>query len=62
MQLVRLETENTGLREMLEALRRQLDDALQQREAWQRQAETAQRLLTDQRPRPGLFARLLRRA
>ena len=59
--LVQLETENAGLREMIAALNRQLADTLSQREAWQKQAETAQRLLTDQRSRPSLLARLFQR-
>lgn len=34
------------------------DDLKAQRDSWQKQAETSQRLLVDQRPRRGLFGSL----
>ena len=57
-----LEAEIAGLRALLEAERRRADEHKGYAEAWQRQAEAAQRLLADQRPRSGLFGRLFRRA
>lgn len=46
-----LRAEIDGLKAMVEMMRTQLDDAKEQREAWQRQAENAQRLLADHSPR-----------
>jgi excisionase family DNA binding protein len=43
-----LQAEIAGLRAQLDLMRSALDDAKEQRAAWQRQAETAQLLLTDQ--------------
>jgi hypothetical protein len=44
-----------GLKAQLALMREQLDDVKEQRDIWQRQAENAQRLLVDARPRRGLF-------
>jgi excisionase family DNA binding protein len=43
-----LQAEIAGLRAQVDLMRTALDDAKEQRAAWQRQAESAQRLLTDQ--------------
>ena len=58
----RLEAEIAGLRELLRNHRDQIDDLRNERDRLLGQVETAHRLLTDQRPRPGLFGRLFRRA
>jgi excisionase family DNA binding protein len=52
-----LKVEIEGLRAQLATMREVTDDMKAQRDSWQRQAETAQRLLVDQRPalRRGLF-------
>ena len=51
-----LKAEIEGLRAQLALMRDQLDDVKSQRDCWQKQAETSQRLLADQRPRRrGLF-------
>ena len=50
------------MRERLADAHGERDDAREQRDAWQRQAEASQRLLTDARSRRGLMARLLGRA
>jgi hypothetical protein len=50
-----LKAEIEGLRAQLSLMRDQLDDVKAQRDGWQRQAESSQRLLADQRPRRGLF-------
>lgn len=60
--LAALEAEIAGLKSMVQVFRETLDATRADRDAWQRQAEATQRLLTDQRQRPGLLARLLRRA
>src|SRR5919199_2428400 len=60
--LAALEAEIAGLKSMVQVFREQLDETRSDRDAWREQAQIAQRLLTDQRPRPGLLARLLRRA
>lgn len=44
-----------GLKAQLALMREQLDDVKGQRDSWQKQAENAQRLLVDARPRRGLF-------
>lgn len=44
-----------GLKAQLALIREQLDDVKGQRDSWQKQAENAQRLLVDARPRRGLF-------
>lgn len=46
-----LQAQIDGLKAQLELMREQLDDAKGQREAWQKQAETAQRLLADHSPK-----------
>ena len=54
--MARLETEVHGLKAQMELMREQLDDMKIQREKWQDQAQSAQRLLTDMRPeRRGWF-------
>lgn len=50
-----LKAEIEGLKAQLALMREQLDDVKDQRDGWQKQAETSQRLLADQRPRRGLF-------
>lgn len=50
-----LQAEIEGLRAQLALMREQLDDVKDQRDGWQKQAESAQRLLQDMRPRRGLF-------
>jgi hypothetical protein len=42
----RLEAQITGLREVAELLRRQLDDVRADRDAWREQAQAGQRLLS----------------
>jgi hypothetical protein len=44
----RRQREITGLREVSDLLRRQLDDVREDRDRWRSQAEPAQRLLTGQ--------------
>jgi excisionase family DNA binding protein len=61
-QTAALEAEIAGLRALLEAERRRAEEHKEYAAGWQRQAEAAQRLLADQRPRSGLFGRLFRRA
>ena len=56
-----LEAEIAGLKNVAELLREQLDETRRDRDAWRHQAEASQRLLSDNRPRPGLVARLFRR-
>jgi predicted DNA-binding protein (UPF0251 family) len=48
--MARLEAEVHGLKAQMELMREQLDDMKIQREKWQDQAQSAQRLLTDMRP------------
>jgi hypothetical protein len=50
-----LKAEVEGLRAQLAMMRDHADDLKAQRDSWQKQAETSQRLLADQRPRRGLF-------
>lgn len=50
-----LKAEIEGLRAMVQQLREQTDDLKQQRDGWQDQAKTAQRVLSDMRPKRGLF-------
>jgi excisionase family DNA binding protein len=44
-----------GLKAQLALMREQLDDVKGQRDGWQKQAESAQRMLIDARARRGLF-------
>jgi hypothetical protein len=57
-----LEAEIAGLKRMVEVFREQLDETRSDRDAWREQAQTTQRLLSDQRQRPRLLARLFRHA
>ncbi|MER9132583.1 hypothetical protein [Mesorhizobium sp. M0768] len=50
-----MKAEIEGLRAQLAMMRDHADDLKAQRDSWQKQAETSQRLLADQRPRRGLF-------
>ena len=54
--MARLEAEVQGLKAQMELMRETLDDLKGQRDKWQDQAQSAQRLLTDMRPeRRGWF-------
>jgi len=54
--VARLEAEVAGLKAQLELMREHAEDTKGQRDKWQAQAETAQRLLADMRPqRRGWF-------
>jgi hypothetical protein len=65
-----LEAHVEGLKALVDSERRRAERAESNSEAWQRQAEQAQRLLTDMRPaaerlgerRPGWLSRLFRKA
>lgn len=51
-----LRAEIEGLKAQLAMMRDHSDEIKKQRDGWQAQAESAQRLLSDQRPRRGLFS------
>jgi excisionase family DNA binding protein len=58
-----LEAQITSLRHIADLLRGQLDDTQRDRDAWRDQAQSAQRLLIDARPkRPGFFGRVFMRS
>ena len=58
-----LEAQITTLRETADLLRGQLEDTRKDRDAWRDQAQSAQRLLTDARPkRAGFFGRVFMRS
>jgi hypothetical protein len=50
-----LKAEIEGLKAQLALMREHADDIKTQRDGWQKQAENAQRLLSDQRPRRSWF-------
>jgi type II secretory pathway component PulM len=53
-----IQAELTGVRALQALLERQIEDLKTDRDAWRSQAEAAQRLLTDARPKERLLARL----
>jgi type II secretory pathway component PulM len=55
-----IQTELTGVRALQALLERQIEDLKTDRDAWRSQAEAAQRLLTDARPKQGLLARIFK--
>ena len=57
-----LEAEIAGLKALLDVERQRTDEIRAERDRWASQAETAHRLLTDQRAKPGLLAWLFRKA
>ena len=50
-----LQAQVDGLKAQLDLMRESIEDLKGQREGWQKQAEAAQRLLTDNRPKRGWF-------
>jgi type II secretory pathway component PulM len=57
-----IQAELTGIRALQALLERQIEDLKTDRDAWRTQAEAAQRLLTDARPKQGLLARIFKAA